>query len=162
MDNSNILLQIEGVKGSSTLADYNDHIECHSWSFNVAQPTSNSKSGAERTAANPMFSDISISKETDISSTELFRLCATAKEIPKVTLTILRKADEENKPMIKIEMEKVIISNYSISGGSDPRPLDTFSLNYVKIKMEYHHQNNEAKIAGKTDFGYDLSTNKKA
>jgi hypothetical protein len=32
----------------------------------------------------------------------------------------------------------------------------------VKIKMEYHHQNNEAKIAGKTDFGYDLATNKKA
>ena len=162
MDNSNILLQIEGVKGSSTLADYNDQIECHAWSFNVAQPTSSSKSGSERTAANPMFSDITISKETDISSTELFRLCATAKEIPKVTLTILRKADEENKPMIIIEMEEVIVSHYSVSGGGDPRPIETASLNFVKIKMEYHHQNNDAKIAGKTDFGYDLAINKKA
>lgn len=162
MDYSNILLQIDGVKGSSTLADYKDQIECYSWSFNVAQPTSGTKSGTERTAANPMFSDITISKETDISSTDLFRLCATAKEISKVTLTILRKADEENKPLIKIEMEKVILSNYSVSGGSEPRPIETISLNFVKIKMEYHHQNNEAKIAGKTDFGYDLAINKKA
>ena len=162
MDNSNILLEIDGIKGSSTLADYKNQIECHSWSFNVTQPTSNTKSGAERTAANPIFSDINISKETDISSTDLLRLCATAKEVPKVNLTILRKADEENKPLIKIELEKVIVSNYSVSGGSGPRPVETFNLNFVKIKMEYHHQNNDAKIAGKTDFGYDLSINKKA
>jgi len=82
MDNSNILLEIDGIKGSSTLADYKNQIECHSWSFNVTQPTSNTKSGTERTAANPIFSDINISKETDISSTDLLRLCATAKEVP--------------------------------------------------------------------------------
>ena len=98
MDYSAVLLEIKDVKGSSTLDGYKDQIECLSWSFNVAQPTGSTKSGLERTTANPMFSDISISKEADISSTELFRLCATGKEIDKVSITINRKADESKKP----------------------------------------------------------------
>jgi type VI secretion system secreted protein Hcp len=162
MDNNPVLLAISGVKGSSTLDGHEDEIECLSWSFNVAQPTGSSKSGSERTAANPMFSDITVTKESDISSTELFRLCATGKEIDKIVLTINRKADEANKPLIRVEMEKVILSNYSISCGSNSRPVESVSLNFVKIKMEYHHQGNDGKIAGKTDFGYDLSVNKKA
>jgi type VI secretion system secreted protein Hcp len=158
MDNCNILLQIDGVKGSSTLADYADQIECYSWTFNVVQPSSNTKSGTERTAANPMFSDITLTKETDVSSTDLLRLCATAKEADKVTITMLRK---------------VIISHYTIASAHEPhpletgvdgarRPLETISLNFVKIKMEYNHQTSDGSIAGKTDFGYDLAINKKA
>ncbi|MEY3695232.1 MAG: hypothetical protein RL083_1057 [Pseudomonadota bacterium] len=173
MDNCNILLQIDGVKGSSTLADYADQIECYSWTFDVVQPSSNTKSGTERTAANPMFSDIKLTKETDVSSTDLLRLCATAKEVDKVTITMLRKANEENSPLLKVELEKVIISHYSIASAHEPdpletgvegarRPLETISLNFVKIKMEYNHQANDGTIAGKTDFGYDLAINKKA
>ena len=127
MDNCNILLQIDGVKGSSTLADYADQIECYSWTFNVVQPSSNTKSGTERTAANPMFSDITLTKETDVSSTDLLRLCATAKEVDKVTLTMLRKANEENAPLLKVELEKVIISHYTIASAHEPHPLETRS-----------------------------------
>ncbi|NCW84996.1 MAG: type VI secretion system tube protein Hcp [Oxalobacteraceae bacterium] len=120
-----------------------------------------------------MFSDIKLTKETDVSSTDLLRLCATAKEVAKVTITMLRKANEENAPLLKIELEKVIISHYSIASAHEPepletgvegarRPLETISLNFVKIKMEYNHQANDGTIAGKTDFGYDLAINKKA
>ena len=72
MENSNILLKISGVDGSSTLAKFEKQIECDSWSFSVAQPTSGSKSGSERNSANPIFSDITLTKESDISSTSLF------------------------------------------------------------------------------------------
>ena len=161
MEYSNALLAISGVKGSSTLDGHKDEIECLAWSFNLAQNCSMHKSGRERTISNPQFSDITITKESDISSTELFRLCATAKEIDKIVLTVERKADGENKSHIKIEMEKVILSHYSISNGGE-RPVETICLNYVKIKMEYHHQSADGKVSGKTDFGYDLATNKSA
>jgi type VI secretion system secreted protein Hcp len=161
MEHSNVLLAITGVKGSSTLDGHKDEIECLSWSFNVSQICSNFKSGQQRTLSNPNFSDIAITKESDIASTELFRLCATGKDIDKVVLTVERKADGGNKSHIKIEMDKVILSNYSIASGNE-RPIETICLNYVKIKMEYHHQSADGKIVGKTDFGYDLAENKSA
>ncbi len=162
MENSNILLKINGVDGSSTLAKFEKQIECDSWSFGVAQPTSGSKSGSERNAANPIFSDITLTKEADISSTALFRLCSTADEIDKVELTILRKADAENKPLVVIQLEKVIFSNYMISSSGISRPVETISLNFVKVKMVYHHQDNDGKVTGSTDFAYDLALNTKA
>lgn len=162
MNNNPILLSISDVKGSSTLDGHKDEIECLSWSFGVEQPTSNAKTGTERTSARPIFSDIIITKESDVSSTELFRLCSTGKEIEKVVLTIDRHADEENKPLIVVTLDMVILSNYSITCDANSRPIETVSLNYAKIKMEYNHQGVDGKIAGKTDFGYDLSINKKA
>ncbi len=162
MENSNIILKIGDLKGSCTLDGYKDLIECDSWSFGVAQTTSGSKSGSERNAANPIFSDITLTKEADISSTALFRLCSTADEIDKVELTILRKADAENKPLVVIQLEKVIFSNYMISSSGISRPVETISLNFVKVKMVYHHQDNDGKVTGSTDFAYDLALNTKA
>ena len=132
MDNCNILLQIDGVKGSSTLADYADQIECYSWTFNVVQPSSNTKSGTERTAANPMFSDITLTKETDVSSTDLLRLCATAKEVDKVTLTIT--------------VERIIVLNSEFYGN-----------NYITIARD--EQGNAITYKGKTSIGAKGETN---
>jgi type VI secretion system secreted protein Hcp len=161
MENSNIILKIGDLKGSCTLDGYKDLIECDSWSFSVAQPTSGSKSGSERTAANPIFSDISLTKEADISSTSLMRLCTLADEVAKAEITILRKADTDNKPLIVINLDKVIVSNYVIQSSGLSRPVETITLNFVIMKMTYHHQSNDGKVTGSADFGYDLSLNTK-
>ena len=98
------------------------------------------------------FQDISFMKDVDKSSPSLAHHCATGTHIPKATLHV-RKAGGEQKEYYTIELEDVLVSSYqgSASNGS-PVLMDSFSLNFAKIKWDYKCQNAEGAMVAGGDF----------
>jgi len=67
-------------------------------------------------------------------------------------------------------MEDVIVASCHINGGSgqvdegnyvDGHPIEEVSLNFGKIKWEYHPQKNDGTLNSAKTGGYDLKKNKR-
>jgi type VI secretion system secreted protein Hcp len=89
-------------------------------------------------AGRASLGEISITKVLDKASTKLFQACASGKHYPKATIT-LRKA---GKPYLSYQLTDVLITSYQLggagSGGS--APLESISISFGKIKLQYHNQ----------------------
>ena len=64
-------------------------------------------------------------------------------------------------PMAVPRMEKVIVSNYSISAGAGDKPMENLSLSYGKVKYTYIDQTKDKGTAGGAKpISHDLTINK--
>ena len=79
--------------------------------------------------------DLSITKEVDKASPKLSLACATGTHFKKVTIT-LRKA---GKTYLTYNLTDVLISSVQVSGsgGGQAVPLESISLNFTKIALQY-------------------------
>ncbi len=144
---SDYLLEIDGVKGESSDKALKETIEIDSFSWgcnNVGSFASGGGGGAGKVS----FSDLSFTTTANKSSPTLMLFCANGKHIKKAVLHV-RKSGEDPQEYYTITMEDVLISSYQSSGssGGDSRPMDSFSINFAKIKYELKPQ--------KTDGGLD-------
>ncbi len=160
---SNMFIKIEGpdVEGEAADSDHTNEIQVLSWSHSFNQPTSPVRvSAGSGTVEKANHSDFSFTKYTDSSTDDLLKLCWQGNQIEKCTFTAYR-ADGDNEPVeyLKIEMEKVIISNVSIGGGTGDVPTETVSLNYGKVTYTYKKQKTEDGTAdGDQPVSHDLLT----
>ncbi|MEA2338497.1 MAG: type secretion system secreted protein Hcp, partial [Thermoanaerobaculia bacterium] len=95
-------------------------------------------------------------KYLDHATDDLLKLCWAGKQIGKATLSCYR-ADgaSDNKPVeyLRLVMEHVIISNYSISGGPGDIPVENVALDYGIIQYTYVDQKH-----GDSSAKHDLRT----
>ena len=108
------------------------------------QPTSPTRSTAgSGTVEQATHQNLTFTKYLDASTNELLKACWSGKQFQKATLTCYR-ADgaADNKPVeyLKIEMQHVIIANYSVSGGPGDIPVENVSLDYGVIQYSYKDQ----------------------
>ena len=140
---SNMYIKFEtpNLTGSSTAAEHANEIEVLSWSHGFTQSTSPTRSGVGGgTVEQATHQNLTFTKYLDSSSNDLLKNCWGGKQFDKVTLTCFR-ADgaTDNKPVqyLLVEMQHVIVSNYSISGGPGYIPVENVSLDYGIIKYNY-------------------------
>ena len=95
------------------------------------------------------FMDFSFTKYTDSSTDDLLKLCWQGNQIEKCTFFAYR-ADGDNQPVLylKIEMEQVVVSNYSVGGGGGDVSTENISLNYGKVTYTYKPQQKANGTAG--------------
>lgn len=141
---ANMFLKIEGptVEGEATDAKHEKQIQVLSWSHAFNQPTSATRSSAGAgTVEHANHSDFSFTKYTDSATDDLLKLCWQGNQIEKCTVTCYR-ADGDNTPVkyLEIIMEQVVISNFSIGGGTGDIPTENVSLNYGKVGYTYMPQ----------------------
>ena len=74
-------------------------------------------------------------------------------------ITFTREDKGETLSLIVMKLTDVILSSVSISSGGD-EPMESFSLNYAKITLEYTKQKEEGGKEGVAPFGWDISLNK--
>lgn len=135
-----IFLKIEGpaVKGESKDSKHAGEMEVLSWSHSFNQPTSPTRSTAGAgTVELANHSDLTVTKYTDISSTDLMKLCWSGKQIDKVTIAQFRNSGDNPVEFLTIEMEHVVISNFSLSGGGGDIPVENISFAYGKVTYKY-------------------------
>lgn len=138
----NFFLKLGDIKGESADSSHTDEIQVLSWSHSFNQPTSPTRSSAGGgTVEQANHSDFSFTKYLDAATDDLLKACWSGKHIDKATVTGYR-ADGDNKPVeyLKIEMEKVVVSNYSVGGGTGDLPTETVSLSYGKVTYTYTPQ----------------------
>ena len=145
---TNIYMEItdEGGKkleGSSTAKGQEKKIEVMSWSHGFSQPTTAATKSADQQAtsrANHM--DFNFSKFFDTSSDDFCKACWTGAQMKTVIMSCFRASGAADvgggsTEYLKVTMEDVIVSNYSISGGGDELPIESITLNYTKIEYAY-------------------------
>jgi type VI secretion system secreted protein Hcp len=161
---TNIYLKIENpdVKGESTDDNHAGQIEVLSWSHGMNQPTSPVRSTAgSGTVERANHMDLTFTKYTDIASTDLVKHCWSGSHFGKMTLAQYRSAgDNKVVEFMTVELEDVVISNYSIGAGGGDLPVENISLAYGKVTYKYDPADKKTGAKkGNKPVSHDLKSN---
>ena len=143
---TNMYIKFEepAIEGSGGAAGHEKEIEILSWSHGFSQPTSPTRSTAgSGTVEQANHSNFTFTKYLDSATNALLKYCWSGKQIGKATLTCYRSSGaDDNKPVeyLKVIMQHVVISNYSVSGGPGDIPVENVSLDYGIIQYNYVNQ----------------------
>lgn len=158
---TNMYIKFDDVKGEAEDAAHKDWIEVLSWSHGFSQPASPVRSSTGSTVERANHSNLSITKYLDSATKDLLKACWSGKQFEKVDMECFR-ADGNNAPIkyLMINMEDVVVSNYSLSGGGGDVPVENLSLAYSKVTYNYDSKKKaDAKAAGPQVVAHDLKTN---
>jgi type VI secretion system secreted protein Hcp len=156
------LLEIDGIKGESSDSKFKDAIEVQSFGWGVAN-TGTHAGGGGGGAGKAKFADLSFTSTVNKASPLLMLACATGQHIKKAVLHV-RKQGGDQQEYMTITLEDLLVSSYQNGDapGGDVAVIDSFSLNYAKIKYEYKPQKPDGTLDSAVTAGYDLKANKKA
>jgi type VI secretion system secreted protein Hcp len=133
-------LKIEGIDGDVTEQNHLGWIEVSSFSWGVTNSGSFSSGGGGGTGK-ASLQDLHCESQTSKASPNLMLACATGKHIPSAILSVNSPTPGAAAALefMKIKLEDVLVSGYENAGAEqgDDRPLDGFSLNFVKIDFLY-------------------------
>lgn len=155
-----ILLNFETqIKGDSIVAEHTDWITLDSLQIGVGRAISSSGGGKDRDTSNPSFSEVTCSKSTDISSSDIYFQAIAGKSLGKADIHFIQTGgtDVKNQVYLMITLDDPIVSSYSLSSGGD-RPSESFSLNFTKITYQYDAFSGEVKTTG-TEKKWDVMAN---
>jgi type VI secretion system secreted protein Hcp len=153
-----IYMKMEGVKGEVRTEGHEDWIELSSVQMGLGRAIA-SPVGGKRDASLPSFSDVTITKSTDISTPPLFLESVMGKAGKQVDLHFTRSIDGQEVVYYTITLSDVLVSSFSQSSGGD-RPTESLSLNFTKFNMIYTPVDVKGGTGTPLPATYDLTTGK--
>jgi len=155
-----IFMNIDGVKGESQDSAHKDQIDVFSWNWGMSQTGSRHVGGGGGTGKVEVR-DLTFVKYIDKSSTDLMLFCCNGKHIAKAEVT-LRKAGENPLEYLKIKLSDCLISGVDTGGaGEDDRHMETITVNFAKVEVEYTPQKADGTGDAPTTMGWDIAKNVK-
>ncbi|MEZ5666432.1 MAG: type VI secretion system tube protein Hcp [Alphaproteobacteria bacterium] len=149
------------IKGNVTAEGFKDQIELHSLQWGVGRGISTPVgSSANREASAPSISEVTVSKELDNASAQLFTEATTGKADQglKCEITIVKTGDKLEE-IAKFTLENTMISGYSLSSGGD-RPSESLSLNFTKVEYKVTPTQPDGKAGDPVTSSFNLATGK--
>lgn len=153
---ADIFAKLGDIKGESQDNKHKDEIEVLSWSWGVTNSVSVAGSGIGAGRAN--FHDLSFTHKIDKASPLLMNACAAGVHLKEATITH-RKAGKGQQEFLVIKMNDVIITALG-DADSDDESMETVSLAFAKVDVEYRPQKADGTLDAGIHFKYDLKTNK--
>ncbi len=153
-------LKIDGIAGESQDSKHKDEIQLESFSWGATQVGS-SAAGGGGGAGKVQMQDFHFNMKVNKATPKLFLACASGQHIKTAVLTA-RKAGKDQQDFFTVKFSDVLVSSYQSSGagGSDVLPMESISLNFAKLEMEYKEQKPDGTMAGGIKAGFDLKTMK--
>jgi type VI secretion system secreted protein Hcp len=153
-------LDIEGIKGDSTVKGFEDKIEVLWWTHNITQPVSTSASGrGSLTTGAANVGEFQIKKEMDKASPILMRHAYNGKHIPKIKLTLRRQAGDQFVNFCEIELEDSVVSSFAPMGDKgDGLPEEVVGFTFSKLKQTYKATDTKGTETGSTTGEIDQRT----
>jgi type VI secretion system secreted protein Hcp len=147
----------DAIKGNCEITKYTGKVIVQSYSHSAAIPMQMDAANTERTVGRPQFSEISFSKMSDLSTTEMYKACTQGTKIGTAKLHVGRVENGKYMSFFTYEFTNAMISNISTGGGGGI-PSDSFSLNFTKIKCDYTQQQADSTSKGTGTWNWDLET----
>jgi type VI secretion system secreted protein Hcp len=94
------------------------------------------------------------------ASPKLFLACATGQHIKWAYMTGVR-GGEASLNFLKWTLSDVLISSYQTGGASESLPMESMSMAFAKIEVEYTVQNSDGRAGEIVKAGWDLRLNQK-
>lgn len=159
-------MKIKGIDGHVTTKGYEKWIELKSIGFNVNRNLSTTTGNVtDRERTKPHLSELSVIKEIDKTTPDLFSAaCGTresGKAIDEIEIHVCQTNGDSVKPYIEYKINNVLLSNYTVAGDEKERPQETIALNYDKIQMNYTSHDEKHNAGSPARAGYDLKTGSK-
>lgn len=92
------------------------------------------------------ITSLTLSKSYDAASVNLMQACANGTHFASVLIE-MTTSEAEGARFMKIELENVYVSSYSLSGGEGSVPTESVTLNFAKVDYAYIKEEQR----GKTD-----------
>lgn len=156
-----VYIEYEGIPGNVTAEGFAGNISVHSIQFGVGRGiTMEAGHMANREATRPSLSEITFTKNADIASTPLFKESVTGSSGKLVKIKFVQTGADNVVQFMDYELHDCLVSGYSLSAGGESDPVESITLSYAKILVNYHDF--DKKNAGKSPqrAGYDLTTAK--
>ena len=156
-----IYVEYEGIKGNVTADGYKDHISVQSLQFGVGRGISMEPGNlSNREATRPTISEVTMTKPADTSATALFKEAVTGSSGKKVTIKFVQSGADKVVEFMTYTLEDVLVSGYSVSADGESDPMESISLSFSKIMVNYNDYDKTNKSANPQRVGYDLTTAK--
>lgn len=135
---SKMFLKLGEIEGESEEVNHKAWIEILSWSHGFSQPTTPVRASTAATTEQANHSDLSVTKYLDCATDAILSTCWKGEQLKAATVECYRSDGSETAvKYLMVEMEQVIVSNYSISGGGGDIPMENISLSYGKVGYNY-------------------------
>ena len=148
-----LFLKVGDIKGESTDDQHKDWIDLLSYQFGASNDSSSVGGGAG--AGKVAFSDFSFTKLVDASSPLLLQATASGKRFADAILDVVNVGGMGGSSFLTYTLENVSVTSFSQSSGGDI-PLDSFSLNFDKIRMDYRPQLQDGSLGPAISMSWDL------
>jgi len=161
-------IQIDGLPGEATDDKHKDWIELASYSHEMNQPVSSTRSSAGgASSGRSQHGDFVITKYVDKSSPKLYEAVSNGKAFAKAKIEVCR-AGGSQVVFLAINFEEVMISRVQLNpvsgitnSNGDVLPTETVHLNYGKIEWVYTQQKRkDGSGGGNVTAKYDVTAGK--
>ena len=151
-------LRVDGIQGESADSKHKGEIEVLSWSWGETQATGSSGSGGG--AGRVEMSDLTVVARVSKASPQLLLACASGKHFKSAVLTG-RKAGKGQAEFLTFSLSDILVSSYQTGGSASVEPpMDSVSLNFAKIQVEYKEQKADGSLGETVKVGWDRKANK--
>jgi len=157
---ADIFAKVGDIKGESLDDKHKDQIELLSWSWGVANSGAHSTGGGGG-AGKASFQDLSFTHKIDKASPLLLRGCATGQHLKEATIT-RRKAGKGQQEFLVIKLSDVVITSVAESDSSGGDQMESVTLAFAKVEVEYRPQKADGSLDAGIHFKYDLKAQKEA
>lgn len=131
-----IYMKYASINGDVTTKGFENYIELHSYQWGVGRGVAMQSGSAQgRESSLPSLSEITVTKDYDVSSPDLLKEALKGgAETVDIVFTRTNKAGTGVDKYLEVKMTDVIMSGLSQSSGGD-KPSESMSLNYSTISF---------------------------
>ena len=156
---TDLFAKIGDIKGESRDEKHKEEIDVLSWSWGVSQNAAVAQ-GSGAGSGKASFNDFTFAHLVDKASPGLMKACATGEHLKEATISA-RKAGKGQQDYLIIRMKEVIVTSVMPSGTrEDPSTLETVSMRFAKVDLEYKTQKPDGSLDAGTHFKFDVKANK--
>jgi type VI secretion system secreted protein Hcp len=153
---SDIFAKIGDIKGESLDDKHKDEIEILSWSWGVTSSGSQAGGGG---AGKTSFRDLAFAHNIDKATPLLLKGCATGQHLKEATITH-RKSGKGQQEFLIVKMNDVIITGVTHGESNEGGHVETVTLAFAKVDLEYRPQKADGSLDAGIHFKYDLKAQK--
>lgn len=124
-----MFLKLEGIKGTSTMANHVGELELLSYSWGGKQIEQMFTVGAESELGTDIRNDFSASKYADTVSQQLIEACINGKRFNEAVLTIERVSKNNSVQTVK----KIILKDSSIVSYQSGGEMENFAMDFQSV-----------------------------
>jgi type VI secretion system secreted protein Hcp len=152
-------LKIDGIPGESADSKHKDEIDVEAWSWGEVNAPHPGSGGTG--AGKVQMQDLNFTARFSKASPNLMLACASGKHLKSAVLTARREGKAQAE-FLTFSLSDVLVSSYQTAGAAgEVSPVDSVSLNFSKIQIEYKQQKADGSLAGSIKAGWDVKQNKK-
>ncbi len=153
-----ILMNFDGkIKGDCSIPEHEEWITLDQLQFGLGRAITTSGGGADRDTGTPSWSEITVSKSTDVASGDLLQQACAGKNIGDAEVHWIQVGgvDAPTQPYMILKLHGAIISSYSLSSGGE-RPTENVSINCAKFSFRYDQFKEGGEVQTGRDINWDI------